>query len=137
MPSFLSISADDAAMQRMDIAAVSSIGAGARSIESKGEIERANGRLKKWHHPCGVSGVFRSRERGQRVVSMRGRQRVVSYIMPPRGDGMGAGGRQQGECHQEDSLTLALCCEGTTRTRMAGRRGKMEPLNGVKEISPL
>ena len=85
----------------------------------------------------GVSGVFRSLERGQRVVSMRGRQRVVSYIMPPRGDGMGAGGRQQGECHQEDSLTLALCCEGTTRTRVAGRRGKMEPLNGVKEISPL
>ena len=61
MPSFLSISADDdAAMQRMDIAAVSSIGGDGASIESKREIEKANSRLKKWHHPCGgVSGVWR------------------------------------------------------------------------------
>ena len=62
-------------MQRMDIAAVSELdGAGGRpNIESKGE--RAN-RLKKRHHMwrrrrrrrCGgVSGVFRSLERGRRT----------------------------------------------------------------------
>ena len=61
-------------MQRMDIAAVSELdgaGAGGRpNIESKGE--RAN-RLKKRHHMWrrrrrgGVSGVFRSLERGRRT----------------------------------------------------------------------
>ena len=61
-------------MQRMDIAAVSELdgAAGGRpNIESKGE--RAN-RLKKRHHMWrrrrrrgGVSGVFRSLERGRRT----------------------------------------------------------------------
>ena len=67
--------------------------------------------------------------------NLRGRQRVVSYIIMPRGDGRGE--RQQEECHQEDSLTLALSPPPGLWRREGKLRGKIDPQWGKRNSTAL
>ena len=60
---------------------------------------------------------------------------MVSYIIMPRGDGRGE--RQQEECHQEDSLTLALSPPPGLWWREGKLRGKIDPQWGKRNSTAL